>query len=285
MKKATVLMTSALTALLCVTTLSMPKSAYAAESNDLTKYYDLNNDGEFSVFDAVLANHLLENGRFSKQDFLYVCNLIVGNEVNIGFEEFDIDEMDTSDIRKIESTVSSYCVGYDFDGITVTYSYLNDGVVTKMHCSDIGIVDTAIAIPVYDNVRNLIGISPEGKFAIDARKFWDILPHASLATAPLPNGFNAYEVWNLDEVHPSTAKCLLYTSGMYENFDTITTPQYDFVQIWFNNGITVTELSLNRIAPIVKELRSFVYDGEQITIGVTADGKVAADISSFDIAE
>lgn len=265
MKKTTVLMT---------TTLSIPQASYAAESNNLTKYYDLNNDGELSIADAVLVNSLLDDGRFSKQDFLNVCNLIVGNEVKMGFEEFDIDGMDTSDssIRKIESTVSSYCIGYDFDGITVTYRYLNDGIVTEMHCSDIGISETTIAIPVYDNVQNVIGISPEGKFTIDACRSFD-----------LPHEFNAYEVWDLADVTPPYANSLLYTSGAYENF--IVTPKYDYVQIWFNNGVTVTELNLNRIAPIERELRSFVYDGEKITIGVTVDGKVAVDTYSFDIAE
>ena len=274
MKKATVLMTTTLTALLCATTLSMPNTTYAAESNDLTKYYDLNNDGEVSIADAVLANSLLEDGRFSKQDFLNVCNLLVGNDVSMSFEEFDIDGMDTSEssIRKIESTVSSYCVGYDFDGIMVTYRYLNDGIVSEMHCSDIGISETTIAIPVYDNVQNVIGISPEGKFTIDAWRSFD-----------LPHEFNAYEVWDLDDVTPAYANSLLYTSGAYESF--IVTPEYGYVQIWFNNGVTVTELNLNRIAPIEKELRSFVYDGEKITIGVTADGEVAVDTYSFDIAE
>lgn len=273
MKKTTVIMTT-LATLMCATSLAMPKTAQAAESYDLTHYYDLNNDGEFSISDAVLANQLLDDGRFSKQDLLNVCNLAVGNEVSMSFEEFDIDGMDTTEdsIFKIQATTSAYCVGYEYDGITVTYRYLNDGVVSEMHCSDIGISETTVAIPVYDNVQNVIGISPEGKFTIDACNSFD-----------LPHEFNAYEVWDLDEMSPNFANSMLYASGKYENF--IVTPGYDYVQIWFNNGITVTELNINRIAPIVKELRSFVYENEKITIGVTADGKVAVDTYSFDIAE
>ncbi len=79
------------------------------------------------------------------------------------------------------------------------------------------------------------------------------------------------------------ANNLLYVSGKFENF--LVTPEYGYVQLWFNNGVTVTEINVNRIAPIEKVLRSFEYEGETLNIGVTADGKVAVDTYSFDIAE
>lgn len=277
-KKTTIFMTT-LAALLCSATLITVPNAYATETTEntnteLENYYDLNTDGEFSIADAVIANQLLNDGRFSKQDFLNVCELIVGNEINMSFEEFDLEGMEVSNstISKIEATVSSYCVGYDFDGITVTYRYLNNGVISEMHCSDIAISERTIAIPVYNNIQNVIGVSPEGTFVIDAARSFD-----------LPHDFNVYEVWDLDNVTPAYANFLMHTSGAYENF--ITTPDHSLVQIWFNNDVTITELRARRIAPIEKELKSFVYEDEKITVGVTADGKVAVNITSFDIDE
>lgn len=277
MKKATIFMAT-LATLMCATSLATPKTTHAAETvqnNDLTKYYDLNNDDEFSISDAVLANQLLDDGRFSKQDFLNVCNLIVGNEINMSFEEFDINEMEVNEdsIFKIQSTVSSYCVGYDYDGITVTYRYLNDGVVSEMHCSLLDIVETVIAIPTYNDVPEFIGISPNNELVIDANRFWSFKHHE----------IKPYEVWDLDDMNYHYANSLLYVSGKFENF--LVTPEYGYVQLWFNNGVTVTEINVNRIAPIEKVLRSFEYEGETLTIGVTADGKVAVDTYSFDIAE
>lgn len=266
---------SFVTALLC-TTLAMPVTS-AAETQELTQYYDLNEDNEFSISDAVLAKQLLEKGRFGKHDFINVCHLIVGDEINIGFEEIDIEGMEVSDtsISKIKSIISSECIDYNFDGITVTYRYLNDGVITELHCSDIGISETTIAVPVYDGIQNVIGVSPEGNFTIDAWRSFD-----------LPHEFNAYEIYNLDNVTPEYANSLLYTSGAYENFLISKITNKDtLIEIWFNNGITVTELNIYRIAPIEKELRSFVYEGEEITIGVTANGTVAVDTYSFDIAD
>ena len=181
-------------------------------------------------------------------------------------------EVSNSSISKIKATVSSYCVDYDFDGITVTYRYLNNGVISEMHCSDIAISEKTIAIPVYNNIQNVIGVSPEGTFVIDAARSFD-----------LPHDFNVYEVWNLDDVTPAYANFLMHTSGAYENF--LTTPDHSLVQIWFNNDVTITELRARRIAPIEKELKSFVYEDEKITVGVTADGKVAVNITSFDIDE
>lgn len=277
-KKTTIFMTT-LAALLCSATLVTVPNTYATETTEntnieLENYYDLNTDGEFSIADAVIANQLLNDGRFSKQDFLNVCELIVGNEINMSFEEFDLEGMEVSNssISKIEATVSSYCVDYDFDGITVTYRYLNNGVISEMHCSDIAISEKTIAIPVYNNIQNVIGVSPEGTFVIDAARSFD-----------LPHDFNVYEVWNLDDVTPAYANFLMHTSGAYENF--LTTPDHSLVQIWFNNDVTITELRARRNAPIEKELKSFVYEDEKITVGVTADGKVAVNITSFDIDE
>ena len=268
---------SIITALMCTSSLLLPMATFATEISNLNSYYDLNKDMEYTISDAVLAKQLLNEGRFSKQDFLNVCNLIVGDEIHIEFEEFDIEGMEVSDasISKLQSIISSECIDYNFDGITVTYRYLNNGVITEIHCSDIGISETTIAYPMYNNIQNVIGISPEGTFCIDAYRSFD-----------LPHEFNAYEVWDLDDVTPAFANSLLYTSGAYENFIvTPVTPQNTYVQIWFNNGVTITELNINRIAPIEKELRSFIYEGEEITIGVTADGTIAVDTYSFDIAD
>lgn len=276
MKKATIFMT-ALATLMCATSLATPKTTQAAEavqSDDLTKYYDLNDDGEFSITDAVLANQLLDEGSFSKNDFLNVCNLVVGNEVNMNFEEFDLDGMENNrdSIFKLQSLASSYCVGYEFDGITVTYRFLNDGVVSEMHCSDIDITETAVAVLTFDGKPNIVGITPDGKLALDVAQFYS----RDMEIKP-------FKVIVLDDLYYMEANSLMYTSGKYENF--LVTPYSGNVQIWFDNGLTITELRVNRVAPIVKELKSFVYENEKITVGVTADGKVAVDTYSFDPVE
>ena len=279
MKKTFTAMTTILTVLACTIPFASTTTAFAAkiDNDGREAYYDLNNDGEYTIADLVIADKLVDDGRFAKKDFYNVCDLMFGNDIIVNFNGCNIEELwvDEDTISNIQAAVSSYCVGYEYDGEEVRYRFLNDGTVTELRCANFGISETTVAAPVYDDVLNVIGISPDRKFIIDDYRSFD-----------LPHQFATYGHWNLDETTPYFADMMLHTSGKFENFVVETTsPESTFVRFSFNNGITLTELDVHRIAPIEKEIRTFVYDGEEITVGITADGKVALDTYSFDIAE
>ena len=270
MKKTAFIIGTTLATLLCATPLATNATSFKTDEDaNYTKYYDLNQDGEFTISDAVLAKEMVDEDVLSKQDFLNVCNLVIGNDIDMELNGFSIDDVHAANDSNnlIQSITSQYCVDYSFDGIEVAYRYLHDGVITELRCSDIGISETTVATACFNNVMCVIGISPKNTYTIDAVRSFD-----------LPHEFAKYEAFNLTDVAPRFANYLLYTSGRYENF--LATPDGSMVEVWFDNGVTITELQIygNNSSPIEKELRSFEYEGETLTIGVTAEGNIAYTI-------
>ncbi|MBP3502294.1 MAG: hypothetical protein J6K42_02295 [Clostridia bacterium] len=283
-KAKTSMMMMAITVLLTVlfgaiTILSFgtPVTVKAIEPKELESYYDLDENGCFSICDAVLAYKLVEEGRLSYSDYENVVKLMLGEPVNMEFEEFDIDDLEVNDdtIFTMQTIVFSYCVGYEFESYgSVRYRYLNDGKITEWRCSRFSSNEVNFGILEKDGVQNVLGIAKD-KFAIDENISFD-----------LPHKFNEYEFWDLDDTTPSFAKCLLKSSGKFESFVVdLSNEETTSVRFKFNNGFTCREFSIERIEPVVEILGSYVYEQERINIGVTADGKVALDTYSFDIAE
>ena len=254
-----------------------PVEAEAFETRELEAYYDLDADGHFSICDAVIAYKLVDEGKLAYTDYENVVKLVLNKPVQVEFEEFDIDDLEVNEdtLFEMQAIASSYCVDYEFSEGCVRYRHLNDGKVTEWRCSRLSTNETNYFIIVKDGVQNVLGVTPEGKYAIDENISFD-----------LPHQFVADEFWDLDESTPSFAKYLLQSAGKFESF-TVDFPNENTtaVRFMFDNGFTRRVVSLERIEPIVEIIGSYVYENERINIGITADGKVALDTYSFDLAE
>lgn len=254
-----------------------PVKAEAFETRELSEYYDLDADGHFSICDAVIAYKLVDEGKLAYTDYENVVKLVLNEPVHVEFEEFDIDDLEVNEdtLFELEAIAASHCIGYEFSDGSVRYRHLNDGKVTEWRCSRISTNETNYFIFVKDGVQNVLGVTPEGKYSIDENLSFD-----------LPHQFAENEFWDLDRSTPSFAKFLLQSAGKFESF-TVDFPNEDTtaVRFMFNNGFTRRVVSLERIEPIVEILESYVYENEEINIGITADGKVALDTYSFDLAE
>lgn len=261
-------------ALMCVVCVA-PLNAFAINDN-YVNCYDFNSDGEHTMSDLVLAKKLLDDGKIAEKDFLNVSNLVIGNDVEVSYEKFYLEEYEVneSSISDILSIIASHCVDYEFDGDEVRYCFLNDGIVTEMRCANIGISEEIVSTIIHDDVLNVIGVSPKEEFIIDSYRSFDI-----------PHEFSEYEHWDLDSSSPSFANMMLTTSGKFQKFIVEQPESSTFVRFFFDNGVTVTELTIERIGEIQEEIRTFVYENEKITVGITADGKVAVDTYSFDIVD
>ena len=281
MKKTLKSLAAILSCAICTAPLTLAHAhAYMRYQYDyeMPEYYDLNNDGLHNVADVVISAKLLEEGSFTSTDVSNVCNLMIGKDIEIDFQEMDIEGYDATseeDIAEIERITSGHCVDYKLEEpFCVRYRFLYDGMITELRCSSDDFIDTAVAVLTYDGVQNVIGISADNEFVIDNATSFD-----------LPHEFHPYECWDLDDRSPSSAKALLTGSGKFQYFEVNPTSDGCSVRFFFDNALTVTELNLERVAEIEQEIRTFCYDGEYITVGITADGQVALDTYSFDIAE
>lgn len=248
----------------------------AFEEQPLEIAYDFNGDHKWSVKDAIMAQKLVDEGKLSSADLELTLKLVLGEDIEVEFQEFDIDDLTVSEqsIFTIQAACESYCIGYEFDGTSVRYRFLNDGMITELRCSNISPAETLFEKCVYDGVMNFIGISEDGRFVIDSVNSFD-LPHEVVQ----------FEEWDLDDTTPEFAEYLLRNSGRFLNFEVENSNSgTTSVRFFFDNGFKRTVLALERITPIEYEICDFVYENEIIRVGVNGEGKIALDTYSFDIA-
>ena len=91
-----------------------------------------------------------------------------------------------------------------------------------------------------------------------------------------------YSECDLDYFTSEFTKDAIESAGEFQSFEVIDSTTV--VRFFFKDNFATTELRLSRIGEIVSPIETFVYEGEVITIGVTADGEVALDTYSFDLA-
>ena len=252
-------------------------TASAFEINDVSMYMDFNRDGQYSVADLVKAVEFCNDGKLSTVDVENAAKLLLHEPVEIPFEEFDIDYMEVTpeSMLNLQGLTTALCVDYEGDQSEewVRYRFLNDGKVTEFRCSTFGTSEWVIGTPAFDGIQNVIGVSPEGHFVVDEYLSFDI-----------PHQLQDYWQLDLDEASVDFAKYILSTSGKFENFEVyFPNENTTAVRFFFFNGMSRTEVNIERIAPVEEILREFIYEGERIAVGVTADGEIALDEDSFDL--
>lgn len=135
-------------------------------------YLDFNNNGSNEIADVVCAFKLLDGGKIAESDYLNCCNIVVGNDVEIGYEVVDVNE-DTQ-YNDIQDVFSSYIVDLDFndDGSRCSMRVMNDGIVKELRASVDEVVDPlCLSIFERDNETIAFGMARGGEFVFDTFSF------------------------------------------------------------------------------------------------------------------
>lgn len=240
------------------------------DSNELdVTVYDLNNDGQYTVADLVIAKNAVNNGTLAESDYHNIYRLMNDMPVKMKIQEFNLDNIlvTPATIEWLATKLTGYCTSVSFDGKIFEVTLLNNGRVTKLLSSTVEHSETIIGRAASDDII-WFGVSSNQEFAVDSWYsfyLWEI---------------NKYEMWDLDDMTSGIATDLIDRAGKFQYF----VVEDDQVRFFFNNGVTDFEICVQRIDEIETPIETFVFEGEFITIGVTADGEIALDTMSFDIA-
>lgn len=234
-------------------------------ANDTTTFssmvYDLNKDEVFTIADLVLTKAALEDGTLAEKDFWNVCNLLLGYEVEVEVEEYNLDDIQVTPeiIDWVTAQTASYCVDRYFDDTIGRITFLNDGKVTVVYSEKISAVNEIISMVSEGSYITIFGINSENHLCIE----------------------NFAEM-DLDDLSIEFAIEQLAEVGEFDHF--VVMENGTTVRFYFRNNFSIKELRLSRIDEIEIPIETFTYNGTFITIGITADGKLALDTYSFDIA-
>lgn len=221
--------------------------------------YDFNQDGENTIADLVIAKDQLDAGTLAERDYHNVFLLMTDFPVNIRYQEFNLDDIQiTPDvIFWLETKLTGYCIDRNNNHDETDVIFLNNGRVTRFYSQK----KTPVVLPLGEvfagHYLTMVGLNTENEFCIDH-----------------------YSECDLDYFTHEFAEDAIESAGEFQSFEVIDTT----VRFFFKNNFITTELRLSRIGEIVSPIETFVYEGEFITIGVTADGEVALDTYSFDLA-
>ena len=239
-------------------------------SNELdVTVYDLNNDGQYTVADLVIAKNAVNNGTLAESDYHNIYRLMNDMPVKMKIQEFNLDNIlvTPATIEWIETKLAGYCTSVSFAENAFEVTLLNNGRVTRIISSKVGYSETLIGRAASDDVI-WFGVSSNQEFIVDNSYSFYLYE------------MNEYEMWDLDDMSPTSATTLIKRAGKFQKFIV----EEDYVRFFFNNGFTDFEICVQHIDEIETPIETFVFEGEFITIGVTADGEVALDTMSFDIA-
>lgn len=237
-------------------TVAHPINSYSFGESSYEHYYDFNSDGVFNVSDLVYSFRLLDDGVLAKSDVDNVYKLVFGEEINIDFEEFDIDLMETSqnNIDYLKMISSSYLVDSESDGTCCRIRYLNDGRIIEMRCSRAADPEDSFFIPISDDIMNTICISND-KFVTR------------------PAGYT-YKTFYYDKYSGTSIgvreaiEQALNEAGKIQQADSTT--------LYFSNKLqkTVTKITILNDNEIVQPLETFFDGTTTIAIGFDADGRI-----------
>lgn len=218
-------------------------NANAFSKSHAENYYDLNHDGTYNVPDLVTAFNLLDNGDFAKSDVDIVYNLIFGENVEIEFEEINLDTLEPTpeNVSYVAEVASGYCCDDLTDEYHFRRRYLNNGII-----------------------KEIIGS------ATDFSDVYNFLDDSSTIST-------AYQLYDLDYFDAKNVKEVLAESGTFKSLDVTRSDSEDgyIVRLYFGNELSTTEFRITHFSSDVTEtIGRFAYDGKSVMLGITAENEV-----------
>lgn len=217
--------------------------------------YDFNQDGENTIADLVIAKDQLDAGTLAERDYHNVFLLMNDFPVNIRYQEFNLDDIQiTPDVVFwLETKLTGYCIDRNNNHDETAVIFLNDGRVTRFYSAKKSSVEICLGSVATGDYLTMVGLNAENEFCIEN-----------------------YGECDLDYFTPDRCKEIIKEAGEFHTFFVDDTT----VRLFFDNNFITRELRLSRIGEIVSTIETFVYEGEVITIGITADGEVALDMAT-----
>lgn len=225
---------------------------------ELPKYYDFNRDGNVTVSDLVVGFQLLDEGALAKTDIDNVYALLFKEEIEVGFEEFDIDALEATpeNIAYLQMVCSGYCCDSEIDGSCSRFRVINDGKVTEIRCSTPG-DPNVLSIPISFDIMNPFSIS-NGRFVTRPPEFTYSVSH-----------FN-----NLSSKSKTESLEQTFDTYKFEKIEVINSAARDEVHVYFSGFSHTSELIFTNFSDEVDPIRTFQYDGTEVKVGVTPEGKI-----------
>jgi hypothetical protein len=226
--------------------------------DDLTMYYDLNNDNEVNVSDLVIGMSLLDEGKISKNDTDNIYSLMFNEEIEMGFEEIDLDTLEVTpeNIKMLQTYRTCYCGAYSSDETGNRWRYLNDGVITEIRCSYCPKDDADAVIEPIDFWGS--------EFKICGNRFAISYPGYCFCHY----NFDSLVFQSADEVRRIFDK-----AGDLKKFDL---DDNKHLKLYFRKGSNEHKtIDLELFAKCEEPICSFEYNGTEVYLGLTSQHHVA----------